>query len=454
MTPQFQISDMEKCALNGAEDHSDVLMAGNPCFQCRGKGIVSKKRKNENPNRKIEKQGKWLHVDERCPSCSGTGSIKRTRRTNSDGSYRKKVLTKSYPSFVAPGPHPACPHLQPGPDEELSYLAGNWKIFQKLDRHRYSTDDLCTSFYACQTVRLLGYESPLVLDIGCGLGSVLLTNAWQLPSATCVGIEAQRDRYELAVRSVEYNTGCAVAGQAERVKVIHGDLREVNPVAERKTETETVHLGYDLVTGTPPYFPPATAAATCCVESSGCLLELRGGVEEYCQAAKRSLRAPGPRGKDEKPSVFVVCNTALASARVYSGCSAAGLSVVRRVDVVPRQGKPALFCVFVAVLDEWLEVDACKEVSVFPALAPRTDGEGGLDVTVCPSEYRVLGSVRGEVVETLTVRERVSHSEADHHKRRLGGGGHTLEYQRILRHLGKPCSEDREEYDLGVTESV
>jgi hypothetical protein len=55
-----------------------------------------------------------------------------------------------------------------------------------LDRHRYSTDDLVTSWYACQHTQLYGYnneDSLNVLDMGCGLGSVLLSNAWQLPNS-------------------------------------------------------------------------------------------------------------------------------------------------------------------------------------------------------------------------------------------------------------------------------
>jgi tRNA1(Val) A37 N6-methylase TrmN6 len=168
----------------------------------------------------------------------------------------------------------------PGPDEELSYLAGNWKIFQKLNRHRYSTDDLCTSYYACRTMRSLGYENPLMLDIGCGLGSVLMTNAWQFPKGICVGIEAQRDRYDMALRSVEYNIG----EDEGRIRVINADLREVSEEA-RGVCAAHHQCGYDLVTGTPPYFPPTTGATPGCLESAGCLFELRGGVEDYCRAA-------------------------------------------------------------------------------------------------------------------------------------------------------------------------
>ena len=48
----------------------------------------------------------------------------------------------------------------------------------------------------------------------------------------------------------------------------------------------------DVVTGTPPYFDPGQLAHPACRESAGCLFELRGGVEEYCEAASLCLRRP------------------------------------------------------------------------------------------------------------------------------------------------------------------
>lgn len=77
--------------------------------------------------------------------------------------------------------------------------AGRWKIFQKIDRHRYSTDDLVTSWVACNESKRLGYISPNMLDIGCGLGSVLMCNAWQLPTARCIGIEFQQVGFNLVM---------------------------------------------------------------------------------------------------------------------------------------------------------------------------------------------------------------------------------------------------------------
>lgn len=60
----------------------------------------------------------------------------------------------------------------------------------------------------------------------------------------------------------------------------------------------------------------------------------------YIEAAARWL-APHPNSR------FVVCQSRLAVDRIPPAASAAGLLVLRRLDVIPRTGKPVLFCVLV-----------------------------------------------------------------------------------------------------------
>jgi hypothetical protein len=53
--------------------------------------------------------------------------------------------TKRPPGWVAPGPQPAnLGAVQPAKGEALCYLTGDWRIFQPIGGHRYSTDDLVT----------------------------------------------------------------------------------------------------------------------------------------------------------------------------------------------------------------------------------------------------------------------------------------------------------------------
>ena len=120
-------------------------------------------------------------------------------------------------------------------------LVGKWKIFQKQGGHRFSTDDVTTAWVACREIvamRSAGKEVATHLDMGCGLGSVLMMVGWRYPELRSTGIEAQQISFELASRSVEFN------GASGRMKVYHGDLRDQNVLPPNST--------FDIVTGTPP----------------------------------------------------------------------------------------------------------------------------------------------------------------------------------------------------------
>ncbi len=219
----------------------------------------------------------------------------------------------------APGPPPAGPQgraeLEPAADEDLSYLAGDWRLFQKRAGHRWSMDDLMTAWVA---VRDLDAAAPLrALDLGCGLGSVLLLVAWRLPCAEVTGIEAQPERAAMARRSIAYD------GVAERCRVVDGDLREL---------PAELH-DFDLVTGTPPYFPRGTGVESPAPGVAPCRFEVRGGVEDYLAVAA-ARAAPGGR--------IVMCSSALEQDRVTEAVVELGLVHDEHWVIVPRTGKPPL----------------------------------------------------------------------------------------------------------------
>jgi tRNA1(Val) A37 N6-methylase TrmN6 len=107
---------------------------------------------------------------------------------------------------------------------------------------------------------------------------------------------------------------------------------------------------FDLVTGTSPYLRPGTATEPRGIQRGPCHFEQRGGVEEYCAAAARLV---APKGR------FVTCAAAAQVERVVRAAAMAGMVVERRRDVIPREGKGALFSVY--CLRRASEVD---EVSV------------------------------------------------------------------------------------------
>ena len=228
--------------------------------------------------------------------------------------------------WSAPGPPPGGTtedgRLGPRPGEDLCYLAGDWRILQRLDGQRWSLDDLVTAW--CAAEETLAAPPTSLLDLGCGIGAVLMLLAWRLPRARAVGIEAQAVSVELARRSLAWN------GAADRSAVVHGDLRDPAVLPRG--------AAFDLVTGTPPYLRPGTATPSRRTQCGPAHLELRGGIEAYCLAAARWL-APGGR--------FVTCAATAQLRRVFEAATAAGLHVTRRLEVIPRAGKAALFSVHV-----------------------------------------------------------------------------------------------------------
>ncbi len=227
-------------------------------------------------------------------------------------------------AWVAPGPAPAGalgrPELEPMEDETLSYLCGDWRIFQKRRGHRWSLDDLVTAWVA--SVEVTG-PVHRAFDLGCGLGSVLMMVAFKWPASQLRGIEAQPGRAAMARRSLAFN------GLAERCEIATGDFR---------TALSNARGGFDLVTGTPPYFPTGAGTESAVDHIAPCRFEHRGGVEAYVETAQALMAEEGR---------FVMCASMLEQTRIDSASAAAGLKQVTRYEVVPLEGKAPLISVTV-----------------------------------------------------------------------------------------------------------
>jgi len=222
--------------------------------------------------------------------------------------------------WQAPGPRPPerppRDELWPAEGEDLCWLAGDWRILQRLDGHRWSADDLVTAWLAAR-----GPAPRRALDLGCGIGTVLLFTAWRFPEAECLGVEAQDVSFALARRSLAWN------GVEARCALVHADFREASLPAG----------AFDLVTGTPPYFPSGSGLESDRQQRAPCRFEHRGGVEDYARVAA-PLLSPGGR--------FVACEAASQSERVAAAAADAGLTITRWLEVIPRAGKRPLFVVF------------------------------------------------------------------------------------------------------------
>jgi tRNA1(Val) A37 N6-methylase TrmN6 len=208
------------------------------------------------------------------------------------------------------------------PGETLDFICGDFRIFQYEKGHRYSTDDVLTAWYGS----ICAPRVERAADLGSGIGSVAIICAWRLPGAAFCTVEAQELSLRLARKSIAYN------GLAPRFTLYHGDLRDAALLADEEP--------FDLVTGSPPYWPPGTATEAQHPQAVGARIETRGDVADYARAAARIL-APG--------GVFVFVFPCVQLARALSALDAASLQLVRRRDVIFKEGEPPMISLFAAM---------------------------------------------------------------------------------------------------------
>ncbi len=229
-------------------------------------------------------------------------------------------MDEYYRGWRRPGPEPPG-GIEPEPGETLDFLCGRFRIFQYAKGHRYSTDDVITAWYGTT-------HAPRVdraCDLGSGIGSVALISAWRLPGATFCTVEAQEMSIALARKSVRFN------GLESRFTLYHGDLRDVSILDKERP--------FDLVTGSPPYWPAGTATVAEHPQAIPARIEVRGSIADYAQTAARIL-APG--------GLFAFVFPTVQLDRALEAVTGAGLILIRRRDVIFREGDPPLVTLFAA----------------------------------------------------------------------------------------------------------
>lgn len=210
-------------------------------------------------------------------------------------------------------------------EDELTddVLTGSFRIWQRKKGHRFSVDDVLTAWQACEATRGCPGEAetdrPLHVDLGCGIGSVLLMVHDRL-RWRALGVEAQAVSIALAKKNVQRN------GLEADLSVAECDFRDFDADARPL-----------LVTGTPPYFPPGTAVPSPDSQRAYARIEYRGGVEAYLQTARRLIRPDG---------CIVVCGDARRPERVTDEALKLGLQIVEQTDAYPREGRASLFSIW------------------------------------------------------------------------------------------------------------
>jgi len=273
----------------------------------------------------------------------------------------------SYRGWRRPGPIPPG-GVEAEEGETRDYICGHYRIFQYAKGHRYSTDDVLTAWYGTTHAPRVARAA----DLGSGIGSVATIAAWRLPGAVFCTVEAQETSIRLARKSMRFN------GLESRFTLYQGDLRDPSILAGEAP--------FDLVTGSPPYWPEGTATRAEHPQAVPARIEVRGSVVDYATAAARIL-APG--------GLFSFVFTTAQLDRALSAVTSAGLVLIRRRDVVFKECEAPLITLFAAARAE--DIPPTFEAWVEPPLTIRR-ADGGVD-----AEYSAIrmsfgfppGNVRG-----------------------------------------------------------
>ena len=214
--------------------------------------------------------------------------------------------------------------LSPSADESLDLLSQQRRVLQRRNGHRSATDDLVAAWVGARALP----SAALVLDLGCGHGTVTLHLTELLSEARFVGVEVNPVSADLARRNMKLN------GLSDRVQIVESDLRSL-----LSPQGWLAEGSFDLVTGTPPFMPLGSGVLSRDPQRRAARFELHGGIEDYCLAAARYL-APGGR-------VSMVMD-ASQDERVRLAFTQAELEIECVVRVVPRVGKGPRYRAYLA----------------------------------------------------------------------------------------------------------
>lgn len=321
------------------------------CPICQGRGHLLKRRIPIAPGR-ITRGRKRLHPDQIRPSKSGPDPA----AIASNDEWAKLVLQaneKYVDVSITEEEERVGPEWLPREGEELCNLVGTWRILQRVGSHRWTTDDIVTAWVASTQQCANKDEQVNYLDLGTGNGSVLQMVTWALLRDGCqvaaTGVEARSEAVGLARRSLLFNLGIPTNTKATNdspvAHIVRGDFRDV--------PLELNH--YNLVTGTPPYFRvdfmvnhTHDTVSQAIIQQGGmptskqsapARCEFRGGIEAYCAVAAKVLVKDTGR--------FVVCENWLNHDRVLEAAKEYHLRILQQVNIMGREGKDTLFCVYV-----------------------------------------------------------------------------------------------------------
>jgi len=158
------------------------------------------------------------------------------------------------------------------------------------------------------------------LDLGCGLCSISMIVLWCCKNLQGIGVEYAASRLAFARQSL-------AANQLEnRFQLINADLRDLR-----------LKSHFDFITSSPPYYEYREGPLSPDPDRARVRFETQGSIESYFQTAAAHA-APKAR--------FITVYPAPYKQRVNEAAGANGFNIQRCIDIIPREGKAALFTLF------------------------------------------------------------------------------------------------------------
>lgn len=160
--------------------------------------------------------------------------------------------------------------------EVVNYLLGykNLKIVQNTDMFNFSLDSVLLPNFVT-----LNKNTAKILDIGCGNAPIPLILSTRT-SAKIIGVEIQKDVYELALKTVKMND------LEKQIEIINDDINNIYTYFETES--------FDTVVCNPPYFKVATTPNLNTIEYKTIARhEIKLNLEQIINIAKKVLKNNG-----------------------------------------------------------------------------------------------------------------------------------------------------------------
>lgn len=160
--------------------------------------------------------------------------------------------------------------------EVVNYLLGykNLKIVQNTDMFNFSLDSVLLPNFVT-----LNKNTAKILDIGCGNAPIPLILSTKT-SAKIIGVEIQKDVYELALKTVKMND------LEKQIEIINDDINNIYTCFETES--------FDTVVCNPPYFKVATTPNLNTIEYKTIARhEIKLNLEQIINIAKKVLKNNG-----------------------------------------------------------------------------------------------------------------------------------------------------------------